>query len=107
MIESESLRLSKIVDQILLAGQLDADAVELEHLGVRPGGGRGGRDRVGLGAPPRRISLDLTADGARSIDCDENKLRQVLVNLVDNAIKYSPDGGQVDDQRSTGTGTAA
>ena len=29
MIESEALRLSHIVDQILLAGQLDADAVEL------------------------------------------------------------------------------
>ena len=27
--------------------------------------------------------------------CDENKLRQVLVNLLDNGIKYSPDGGKV------------
>ena len=30
------------------------------------------------------------------VAADEQQLRQVLVNLVENAVKYSPDGGPVD-----------
>jgi signal transduction histidine kinase/GAF domain-containing protein len=95
MIESESLRLSNIVDQILLAGQLDAGAVELNLAECSPAEIAAGVIESASVHLPQGISLDLSADGAQSIVCDENKLRQVLVNLLDNAIKYSPDGGAV------------
>ena len=45
----------------------------------------------------RRSSSTLRApDGLPPVAADPDKVRQVLVNLVDNAIKYSPDGGPVE-----------
>ena len=96
MIEAEATRLARIVDQILLAGQLDADAVELELTECDPSEVAA---RVIESAElhiPETISLSLDVDGATRISCDEHKLRQVLVNLVDNAVKYSPGGGRIE-----------
>jgi signal transduction histidine kinase len=104
MIEVEAVRLARIVDQILVTGQLDADAVELELARC---------DSAQIAASvidsaslhlPKGISLRLTADSAPTIVCDENKFRQVLANLVDNAIKYSPNGGEVEVRLAAGHG---
>ncbi len=96
MIESESVRLAQIVDQILVTGQLDAGAVQIELAECDAAEiAAGVIESASLHLPPG-VSLSMTANGQRPIVCDENKLRQVLANLVDNAIKYSPDGGQVE-----------
>jgi signal transduction histidine kinase len=41
----------------------------------------------------KSLSLEVRAPGALpAVAADGDKLRQVLVNVIDNAIKYSPDG---------------
>ena len=46
---------------------------------------------------PDAIDLRLEAPGdLPAVAADPEQLRQVLTNLVENAIKYSPDGGPVE-----------
>jgi PAS domain S-box-containing protein len=105
MIETEAARLARIVDQILLAGQLDADAVELEVSECDPSEIAARVIESAQMHSPETISLSLDVDGTPKISCDENKLRQVLVNLVDNAVKYSPGGGRVELRVRNGDGS--
>ncbi|HYP84708.1 ATP-binding protein [Variovorax sp.] len=47
-------------------------------------------------AQARRIDLGVTATTPASVRADGAALRVMLGNLIDNAIKYAPEGGRVD-----------
>jgi signal transduction histidine kinase len=67
-------------------------------------------DDCSSGYPLHRFSLDLPAPELAVI-ADVDMLRQVLRNLLDNAAKFSPEGGPVDvrvyDHPGKGTVTVA
>jgi PAS domain S-box-containing protein len=96
VISSEADRLARIVNDILWASRLDSgqmgvaiencDAVKLTQQVV---------DALRHHAP---TTVELRVDAPEELPpvaADPDKLRQVLTNLVDNAVKYSPDGGTV------------
>ena len=47
-------------------------------------------------AEDKRIVVSTAADPALWLMADRSRMRQVLANLIDNAIKYTPMGGRVD-----------
>lgn len=46
-------------------------------------------------ASARGVALTASVDGPIDVDANEGQLKRVLSNLVDNAVKYTPRGGQV------------
>jgi PAS domain S-box-containing protein len=97
VIVEESSRLADIVNDLLLASQLDSgklqanietcDPREIAQLEVDAA-------RTHL---PANVELKLEAPPELpAVSADPGQLRQVLSNLIDNAIKYSPKGGVVE-----------
>ena len=94
-IATEAERLTRLVDGLLSATRLEAGAVQLA-LGpvdvpalvrevATAAKGRSERHKVKIGVPTQPVYAMA----------DQDRVRQVLINLVDNAIKYSPSGGEV------------
>lgn len=96
LIADETSRLSALVEDVLDTSRIDAGTfnyrfgkVDLTELV---------RDSVS-GASVAQDEVDVRAeihDGVPHVRGDRDRLRQVLVNLVENAVKYSPTGGEVD-----------
>jgi signal transduction histidine kinase len=96
IIYRESDRLARLVSDVLWVNRLQAgridtaieavDAADLARVVVDAA-------RAHL---PGRLSLELSCEPALPpVAADAEKLRQVLSNLVDNAVKYSPGSGRV------------
>ena len=58
-------------------------------------------------AQRRAITVGRTVDGRLGTICaDERKVKQVLLNLLSNALKFTPEGGKIDVRAEVRDGTA-
>jgi two-component system phosphate regulon sensor histidine kinase PhoR len=96
MIADQAQRLSDIAAEVLLASRLDAGDLPLareplDAARVAAATVEAMRSRLADDAP---LGLEV-APGVPLASGDPDKLRQILVNLVDNALMYSPEGTPV------------
>ena len=96
-IHHEANRLSRLVDDLQELSRVEANAYSLDVHPISVSSlVQTSVKRLSPQATAKRVTLlsKLPAD-LPPIQADEDRITQVLVNLVANAIQYTPDGGEV------------
>ncbi len=95
IIEAESMRLSKLSDNLLRLASLESDTIRFEPKSYR-------LDkqlrRIVLSCEPqwvdKHINMDVSLE-EMEIKADEDMMDQVFINLINNSIKFTPEGGSI------------
>jgi PAS domain S-box-containing protein len=95
VIEEESDRLASLIDNLLDVSRLQSGQMKLDRTDVRV-------DKMAerivsdfrTQTGQHSFKIDFPAD-LPAVQADYERLRQVLTNLISNAIKYSPRGGRI------------
>jgi len=96
IIVSESERLSRLSDNLLKLASLDSEHHPFEAVSFRLD--EQIRTIVVTCEPQwssKGIVIDLELPAAVHIQADEDQLKQVWMNLLNNAIKFTPEGGNI------------
>src|SRR6266849_2151040 len=96
MMFRSGMKLPKMIGDLLDLSKLEESRLRLkvsehdlaEHL-------RGLCEQVQPLAQRKRIDLKLVASGTCLVNCDLERIERVFVNLLSNALKFTPEGGHV------------
>ena len=98
IIETQMRRLTRVVGDMFMLALADLDARPLQRADlylneVVTDCARAAR----VLATARQVSIDVSGDAVDvPMRGDEGLLRQLVMNLLDNAVRHAPDGGRVD-----------
>ena len=96
-IQVHARRMQRIVDDLLDLSRIESGGWRPNPASVDLAAAAGDAlSTVRDAAATKRISIQIRPDpDARSVHADPTALRQVLSNLVENAVRYTPEGGIV------------
>lgn len=95
LVNEQSNRLARLVDDLMQVSRIDSGRVKLR------------REAVDIAATIETLLeqfrtkwvdrlITVSSDEVAFADADPHKLEEILINLIDNAVKYSPPGAPVD-----------
>lgn len=99
-VEQETNRMSKMINDLLLLAQADSGALQLQWTPVEMDTMlldvyRQTKRMADLRKGPGTLDVRLGHEDQALVWGDPDRLRQLLLNLTDNAIKYTPEGGVI------------
>lgn len=99
-IEKEAIRMGVLVDDLLALARLDERRpLELTPLALNQLAADAALDTRAQ-APDREVTV-IEDPAAPLVSGDDNKVRQVMTNLIGNALRYSPEGSPLQIRVST------
>jgi signal transduction histidine kinase len=103
-IEGEATRLETLVADLLDLARLDAHRFKLDLARVEPADALGRAfDAMEAHAAARGVAYERQIDDLEPVVTDETRVQQIVGNLLDNALHWTPRGGTV---RLEGSGLA-
>lgn len=97
IIHRQSERLSELVEDLLELSRIEARQIQLEEkpVGVLDATQRA-FEAMRPKASPRGTTLNTSVPASLQVLGDKRALEQIMLNLVDNAVKYTRPGGRVE-----------
>lgn len=97
IIDAEATRLMTLVDDLTALSRLESRAAPLQFASVRLDVlAADAVSRLHPQAERQSVALDAAPAPAIMVTADGNRIMQVLTNLIENAIHFTPGGGRVD-----------
>jgi signal transduction histidine kinase len=96
-LHEQTAHLSRLVEDLRLAATAEAGALRLERSAVRLGEiAEDAVDAFRTRAASRGVRMDLNVEqGLPEVMADPTRVHQVVANLLENALRHTPEGGSV------------